>query len=165
MVKSPWGAEFWLWCCSVLMWDLYLPCLCSRFRSRSHQFASLHLSSIMQVKRTNIEQATRGARVVERVCRRHEQVETQSVCQAWDIWQGVGWVIYWSPWSRSWHRHALNSLQTHLILVVVCLVALYRKPESVPGPGVQQKEEDKERQGRGGTEMKKCIHRPCKYTA
>lgn len=48
-------------------------------------------------------------------------------------------------------------------------MALYKKPESDPGRGVllmvEQKEEDKERQGSVETEMNKCTHHPCKYTA
>lgn len=111
-------------CDVVLCWrgTLYWPCLCSRFRNRSPQFAALHLSSIMQDNHTNTVQATRKACISERGLR--TAPSSISLCLPWDVWQGFASVIYWSTHSRSWHRDLwemrnLHSLQFNLILVTV----------------------------------------------
>lgn len=69
-------------CDVVLCWrgTLYWPCLCSRFRNRSPQFAALHLSSIMQDNHTNTVQATRKACISERGLRTAPSSISLCVC-------------------------------------------------------------------------------------
>lgn len=104
----------------------YLPCLCSRFRSRSHQFAALHLSSIMQIKTHKYRATDPWLTRFRKRSADGTSKSKQALCVSPEISDRV--LVEWSTGAHGpeagtdvWEIQTLHSLQTDLLLVAVAV--------------------------------------------